>query len=528
MLLNFISVYLFITVMLSVFLAAYVQSRSGSSYTRTMLFLCLAVSFYMYGYSAEISSTTFEQALFWNRFQYIGIPFVSALWFTIALMYTGRINVRKRWLIGFIYLIPVMTFLLRFTNDWHHLYFASISYRRLGERLLLIREYGIGTYIQMVHSSFMVIASMVIYLHEFTRKKEQEHTKIHLMVLASFFVILGLILNVINPAKLYIEFVVLFLPITCIVVIIAIMRYDFLEVKSMARNMVFENSTDAMLLLNHTSKVVDYNSAADDLFSQLGISLRETDLATLLVDHEAFYEAMNSESFEHFQLTFNDEHNHYEVSTQHIHNDSGVKHGLLKSIRNITQTHRLNENLLREATTDELSGLLNRREFMRMGNEAVKAKQSKDEEIHLLMLDIDYFKRINDNYGHIAGDKVISIFGRILVQNFREDDVVARLGGEEFGVILRGAPSAAAYRKAEDFRRRISSHIHRENDEAFNITVSIGLAKMTEAMGSLDELLGCADKALYMSKENGRNQVTYYKKSETTQEGSTEGYGGQL
>lgn len=509
MILNLISIYLFAAVIMSIYLAAYVQSRSGSSYTRTMLFLCLAVSFYMYGYASEINAPTFDRAQFWNRFQYLGIPFVSALWLTISLMYTGYFYPLKRWLLALIYAVPVVSLLLRFTNHWHHLYFAALSYRVYDDRILLVKDIGFWMYVQMAHSMTMVFISFTLFILSFAKHKYEEQAKIHLMLVASFFSVAGLIVTIINPRNTNIDFMVIFLPVTCIMIIIAVLKYDFLEVKTMARNMVFENSGDAMLLLNHHRKIVDYNMAASEFFAELGYEIRESRLDEILLDEPDMVGYIDSDAPKSFDITVAGEQRYFEVISEPIDNDQGIPYGWLKTLRDVTEHYKLNDHLKQQAMTDELSGLLNRREFMGRGRELFESNTT--DRIHLLMMDLDHFKNINDTFGHMVGDQVIMAFGRILRNSFREEDVIGRLGGEEFAVLLADITSAEAYRKAEDLRKKVSDYDQREGDQDIRVTVSIGLAKNDEAIHSLDDLLSRADQAMYMSKEGGRNMVTYYR-----------------
>jgi len=120
------------------------------------------------------------------------------------------------------------------------------------------------------------------------------------------------------------------------------------------------------------------------------------------------------------------------------------------------------------------------------------------------MADVDHFKRFNDSFGHPAGDEVLRTVGKVLLLGLRSHDFVARYGGEEFAIILPGTSREGAMVMGERFRRSIQRAAWTERP----VTASFGVAVMNVDMQSAADLLGAADKALYQSKEGGRNRVT--------------------
>jgi diguanylate cyclase (GGDEF)-like protein len=126
----------------------------------------------------------------------------------------------------------------------------------------------------------------------------------------------------------------------------------------------------------------------------------------------------------------------------------------------------------------------------------------------LLSLDIDHFKKYNDNHGHDAGDTVLRAVGNCLENIFRNEDVACRFGGEEFVVILPGADAGVAARRAEQLRSKVEALVVRYVEKNLpRITVSIGVASFPEAGDNPQVVLKAADEALYRAKESGRNRV---------------------
>jgi two-component system, cell cycle response regulator len=172
------------------------------------------------------------------------------------------------------------------------------------------------------------------------------------------------------------------------------------------------------------------------------------------------------------------------------------------------QMAALYEDARRLATTDMLTGLLNRRAFL----DAIERERARSDRhtfpLSLLLLDVDHFKRVNDARGHAAGDAVLQGVARVLSIVARKSDFVARWGGEEFVLALPQTGEAGARVAAERVRRAVAAQAHAVPDggEAVRVTVSIGAAS-AEAPWSIDRLVGAADAAMYAAKVRGRNRV---------------------
>jgi diguanylate cyclase (GGDEF)-like protein/PAS domain S-box-containing protein len=177
--------------------------------------------------------------------------------------------------------------------------------------------------------------------------------------------------------------------------------------------------------------------------------------------------------------------------------------------RDITARKKNEEQLNRMATTDELTGLFNRRHFDDLAVKEVARCARYSSLLSLLMLDIDHFKHVNDTYGHKAGDQVLAALGAKFRELFRAIDLIARVGGEEFAVLLPETSEEQAVRAAQRVRREIESMQLMVAEQEIPLTVSIGVASYSEDEGAAD-LLHHADIALYEAKHAGRNCVRRY------------------
>ena len=166
------------------------------------------------------------------------------------------------------------------------------------------------------------------------------------------------------------------------------------------------------------------------------------------------------------------------------------------------------KELLVLATTDVLTELPNRRQFVaRLTEEFARVRRFGNQRCSVLMLDLDRFKRINDTYGHAMGDAVLQHVARLMGNTFRKIDMVARVGGEEFAVILPGSDLATARASAERLREIVAKTPLMQDGKTIAVTVSIGAATMVPSDSEADQTLIRADEALYRAKNNGRNQV---------------------
>ncbi|HDS1682001.1 TPA: diguanylate cyclase [Pseudomonas putida] len=178
----------------------------------------------------------------------------------------------------------------------------------------------------------------------------------------------------------------------------------------------------------------------------------------------------------------------------------------------VSQANRsLLARLAHQATIDHLTGLLSRSAFSRRANALLDSRQQHAQglPLTLMMLDIDHFKSINDRHGHAVGDQVLRQFARTLQDHLHDEELLARLGGEEFVLVLPGLAPERAEFTAERLRRAVQDLHLAQGDDRLQITVSIGVAGCAadEAAPSLDELLARADQALYRAKAQGRNRV---------------------
>lgn len=169
---------------------------------------------------------------------------------------------------------------------------------------------------------------------------------------------------------------------------------------------------------------------------------------------------------------------------------------------------RLNDELKHMSRIDGLTGLFNRRYWQEQFDREYKLACRKQGRKSVMMLDIDHFKKVNDTYGHQAGDEVIRVLARVIQKSIRETDLAGRYGGEEFAIVLEDSDVDNAQKVGERIRRLAEAMSVEYEGHQIQFTVSIGVCEYTPAIASSMAWLDYADKALYLSKKGGRNRVT--------------------
>ncbi len=203
-----------------------------------------------------------------------------------------------------------------------------------------------------------------------------------------------------------------------------------------------------------------------------------------------------------------------EESASPIWADNGALLGVVVVFRDVSHERKLTRQLSWNASHDTLTGLINRREFEARIAEALHSAKEEGHVHAMLYMDLDQFKIVNDTCGHAAGDLLLQLLARMLQTQMRDSDVLARLGGDELGVLLPRCAIDQARLIAEGLRQSIRNFRFVWQDRTFELGVSIGMVEVTRHNKSMTELLMAADQACYLAKERGRNRVHVYRESD--------------
>jgi diguanylate cyclase (GGDEF)-like protein/PAS domain S-box-containing protein len=296
------------------------------------------------------------------------------------------------------------------------------------------------------------------------------------------------------------------------------------EVSALRYRALVDLAYDAIVTIDHAHNITLFNRAAENLFGYCAPEVLGRRIEILLPEKFRAHHARNVQQFaDSYQTTLrqatpprmDDSNSVYgrhrdgsiipvEIAVSKIEVNGTTEFTAV--VRDITDRARLMELLKKQATTDVLTGLPNRREFL----EYVEKVLGANEGISVFILDIDFFKHINDGYGHDAGDEVLRVLAKVGASMMHhEPHLFARWGGEEFVAALPGADANLALGVADQLRRRFERQDFEQpwRIEPIPFTVSIGVATREAGEGDVDALMKRADRALYRAKQSGRNRV---------------------
>ncbi|HEY4972403.1 MAG TPA: diguanylate cyclase, partial [Steroidobacteraceae bacterium] len=199
-----------------------------------------------------------------------------------------------------------------------------------------------------------------------------------------------------------------------------------------------------------------------------------------------------------------------EISVTPLRADGKEISGLVLVLHDTSELRGLTRQMTYQASHDALTGLVNRREFEHRLQEAMDSAQSSDIGHALCYLDLDHFKVVNDTCGHTAGDNMLREIATLIKEAVRDSDTVARIGGDEFALLLVGCPLEKARQIADNVVRSVNDFRFVWKDKIFNVGVSIGLVEIGRDTGSIEDVMNSADSACYVAKKQGGLHVHVY------------------
>lgn len=201
---------------------------------------------------------------------------------------------------------------------------------------------------------------------------------------------------------------------------------------------------------------------------------------------------------------------HVEYSASPMQDQNGDMIGVVLVIRDVSETRRMAEEMRWQASHDPLTGLYNRRALEHHLQEALEETRDSRSTHAMLYLDLDQFKIINDNHGHLAGDELLRQIAHLLAQHVRKGDLLTRLGGDEFGIILQNCDRECAVETARTLRDAVKGFSGFWQDKVFSVGVSIGVVIIDRSFANMEDVLSAADIACYAAKDEGRNRYRVY------------------
>ena len=285
---------------------------------------------------------------------------------------------------------------------------------------------------------------------------------------------------------------------------------------------IFEGCADAIVVIHQDQTIGFVNASAEDMFGRSRFDMLGQNLDILVPErfracHHGMVEAFSSHQsparfMRERQVELSGLHSsghEFPIDVSILKSGDGLAPMMAAIIRDITEQKKAEDHLKMLANTDSLTGILNRRSFLERAEQELDRSRRYGHPLSVAMIDVDHFKRINDRFGHAFGDCALKHIVSVISNQLRLPDILGRLGGEEFGVLLTSVEGADAAIPAERYRRAVeqSPVTTPEKSDPVQLTISVGVACLGPDCGSVDLMLQKADKALYGAKSAGRNRV---------------------
>jgi diguanylate cyclase (GGDEF)-like protein/PAS domain S-box-containing protein len=620
--LNILSSYLLISAGMTGFFAVYSFVKIKSELAKLFSLFCASIAVYLFGYLIELNSTVLNQMLFWNQVQYVGVPFISAIWILLTIKYFKSKYVLKPIVKSAIFLIPVLTFFIHLTNQFHHFYYSKTELSAAGLFPVLFLGKGPWYIVQFTFVTLCFLISTYLFLTRLRHPESTKRTGVILMIFSSVFLWIGILINVLNFGSTGLDFAAFIFPVSCLLLFVSIFRYEFLSLIPLALEKVFESTNNAIIVLNEKNCIIDYNHYSFEIFTELNKDIIGKPIGTILHEYQVLTEAVNNRKNIQFTISKNNSDKYYYAAISDIYTSKGTPAGFILILTDITDHKKAeiaiatSENRLKRAqslahvgnweldtvsnqiwASDEafriyginqdsyyikletIQGVVNKEDRPRLdralklllerneiydiefrinradsgeervihsnaaaefndNNEPVKVTgvirdvtdRKKGEEeilylsyhdqltgmynlrfyeeelkrldtkrnlpITLVMADVNGLKLTNDAFGHMEGDKLLIKVGELIKGECRSDDILARIGGDEFIILL---PKTNLF-EADKIVQRINEKIKNTAMDKIIVSVSFGSGTKQNLSEQIGTVFKKAEDNMYKNK----------------------------
>lgn len=499
-----------LTVLFALFINIY--RHRGVTGAVPFMIQIIFVAVWSMGSLFELLSETVLMKLFWLNVQQIGkfaVP-VTCLYFAAEY---GQFTRFRKYLPLFM-VIPAVALALNFTDSLHHLMrlaYGVIGSRAFGNALTVVMS-PVSQLFEVYNFCAVLIA--LIMLGIFAAKITKTLRRQTVFIMAAIVLVFAYAFfkdAFLDRMKINIPIAVMFLPSSLLLFYNLFKNHLFL-VSPIARDKVFDVIEQGIVVTDGLGSIVDRNPFAVHLLKVhfgIGEELRGRNAEVLASVDSRWVQSI--EKNEAGQMEIQSEpggagSSYFRIKVYPLKPGSAHPVGTVSIIRDITARRMQEFALMNKAEMDGLTGLLNRNGLMDSLSRLLQEASGTGELVSVLMMDLDKFKSVNDTYGHISGDRVLMLFAEMMRGVLRQKDAVGRIGGDEFAAVLPGVGRAEALAIAERIRTKVEERIiEMEGGQSTHFTLSIGVCDSGDVQPEADEMLKCADRAMYEAKRKSRN-----------------------
>ncbi len=442
--------------------------------------LTYAFLFHIVGYAFEMVSSNLTYMLMMIKVEYIGISFIPVLLVWFANEYTDEYRYFNKRLLKVLLAFSVLSFIIVLTNELHGLYYSNVDINYSYNFPVLDFERGPWYMILGLFSIFSSLyTSSSIGIHYF--KSTKAYKKQILTVWIGFSIpIITMFYYAFELGPAHIDLIPFSYGLLYFITLSGLLRYKSIFFNSVSHDVILNLIDEGVIVIDYSDIVVSINDACLHYFDEIAHMKEGSKLDDSLILKKIINNKMEN------PFLVNDRHFKYKVT------DSKESKCRVLVLSEVTDYVNSVERLKEISVTDKLTGLYNRGYFT---EELNKMNQYS----YVILMDIDDFKFINDNFGHNKGDEVLIKIGKIIKDNFASH-VVSRYGGEEFSILIEEMGKKELYSKAEKMRNDFMN-----SGYPFKTTISIGISYTV--LGDVRKTMSNVDKLLYEAKNSGKNKI---------------------
>lgn len=497
--------YFIVAVFLSVLAVIVVHLKANVPGKKWLELALLAMAWWNLCSMLATSSTTLHEMIIWSKIEYLGANTTAPFLLLFFLNYpTVRFRLSKIRSAA-IFLLPVITILMVMTNELHYQFwtdFTPLPEITNGYDF----EHGIFYWVALTFNYTCGTIAVIQIVKNIIQFRGIYRLQFSIMLIASVFpYAAGLIYSLGSNPFPGLDILPIAFSIAGMGIVISVVFLRLFELVPIGRNVLVENMQDGLIVIDRTMQIVDINPAACRLLKPVCLSIGDPISKAGLEITNQFVNYGTRIEIEWGK----DNRRYLEVTTNPLIDQIGNNVGTLGVIRDISELIQMRQRLENMATHDALTGLPNRPFFYDRFDLALANAQREKKKFCILSLDLDKFKNINDNMGHLVGDEVLVEVAKRLSSTLRKTDTVARFGGDEFTILLwEIIDREAAIHVAEKLLDAIRKPYSIEGKQ-LHLTASVGIVLYPDHGEEVRQLIKCCDEALYFAKENGRNTYHY-------------------
>lgn len=512
-------------------LAVVVNRRWGTPGQTAFALMLWGAAAWALSDALEALAQDIPSKVLWSKFEYLGAATVGTFFFIFAAQYSHWDKWLTRRAVLLLSIMPALTLVIAFTNEWHGWFWNSFVFADPSIDRILIYGHATWFWVNVAYNYLMAFLGAVLLVQFVLRSAELYRLQTAAVLMGALAPLVGSAMYAFGLSPLPgwdlspIPFVL-----TGLLFGWGMFRYRLLDLVPVARDVLIEQMSEGVIVLDAQDRIVDINPVAQHLIGQPDGTLIGKPIGAFLAAQPEFAAHAHDSGETHIEIAWNQPGapRHLDLRVLPLHGWPARVTGRLIVWRDITarkktevalqqanerlqqqlvEIESLHADLREQATRDSLTGLYNRRYLDETLDRELARGRREGVPISLVMMDIDQFKVLNDNCGHAAGDLILQALGQWLRTHIRREDMAYRYGGEEFIVILPGASVKVAQERAEQWRQGLKELNVTFAAGVLATTVSFGIAVFPDHGKTSSELLKAADRALYAAKAAGRDCV---------------------